>query len=82
MLSFSGVSKVNALNFPLKSGISGVSGVVAAEVVMRTESDPPGSCSGVELILELCTFLYCGEQELNRPKTGASSASSVSSSMS
>lgn len=69
------------LNFILKSGTSGVSGVVTTEVVIRTDSEPV-SWSDIEFIRELCTLRYCGEHEENSPKTGESSVSSVSSSKS
>lgn len=66
------------LNPPLPlSRVSGVE-LIDAVILRGFETGPISVSVLVELSLD--TFLYCGEQDENNPKTGESSVSSVSSS--
>lgn len=64
----------------LKSGTSGVSGVVTKGAFILT---PSNEVSASELdSFDTLALRYCGEHDEKRPKTGESSVSSVSSSSS
>lgn len=82
-LSFSGVCNcklLQALSLGLNPPVSEVSGVELIDaVILRVFATFPISISA-PVGPSLDTFLYCGEQEENNPKTGESSVSSVSSS--